>query len=331
MTADSSNDIEAEAPEVSAVPLAQRHGAPRPEQRARRTAKQLTKLWRHLLRFSGLTHVAQARAVTQQRIAAIDKQNQIQLLLDYSQRAHSGSPLPAFEDTEFRCFSQNGEDGLLLYLFALIGFSSRCAVEICASDGIQCNSANLIVNHGFSALLVDGRQRKLEQGRRFYEQCPEVSGNMPHLAHAWVTRDSIDALIAENGFRGEIDLLSIDLDGMDYWTWAVIECVTPRVVVAEYNNRFSAERAVSVPYSDNFRWPHKAQPGASLGALVKLGRERGYRLVGCQRSQFNAFFVARGEGEQWLPEIAAATCLGRELLPEAEQQRLVESDQWVEV
>jgi len=336
MPGDTSTDIEPQ-PATGTLSPARRHGAPRPGPRSlraatrRRTGKNLRKLWQHILRWFDMTHIAQARAITRQRIAAIDKQNQVRLLLDYADRARAGRPLPALEDSEFRCFSQNGEDGLLLYLFALIGFSSRCAVEVCAADGIQCNSANLIVNFGFSALLIDGRLRKIEEGRRFYEKCPEVAGNMPHLQHAWVTRNGIDGLIAKNGFIGEIDLLSIDLDGMDYWIWAAIECVTPRVVVAEDNNRFSADRAVSVPYSDDFQWSDEVQPGASLGALVKLGRERGYRLVGCQRSQLNAFFVARGEGEALLPEVAPETCLGRDLLPEADQEKLVASGQWVEV
>lgn len=319
------------------LPLARRHGAERvktpgsgPSSR-RRNAKTLTKAWRHLLRWTGLAPVQLAHATTQQRIASLDKQSQIRLLLDYKDRAMDGRPLPAFEDTEFRSFSQNGEDGLLLYLFALIGFRSRCAVEICASDGIQCNSANLIVNHGFSALLVDGRERKLEEGRRFYEKCPEVTDNLPHLEHAWVTRDTIDALIVRAGFEGEVDLLSIDLDGVDYWIWSAIQAVRPRVVVAEYNRFFSADKSVTVAYRDDFSWPGTSQPGASLGALVKLAKQLGYRLVGCQRSQFNAFFVHNSEGQDWLPEIAPETCLGRALLPEAEQQALLSAGPWVEV
>lgn len=158
-----------------------------------------------------------------------------------------------------------------------------------------------------------------------------MANNLPHLQHAWVTRDTIDELIVGAGFEGEIDLLSIDLDGVDYWIWQALQAVRPRVVVAEYNGRFSADKAVAVAYRDDFCWPDKVQPGASLGALVKLGAERGYRLVGCQRSQINAFFVADDEGLEWLPEIDPETCLGRRLLTDEEQQELLESGPWVEV
>lgn len=58
-------------------------------------------------------------------------------------------PAARVPDVEFKCFSQNGEDGILLYLFSLIGTVNRRAVEICAGDGIECNTANLIVNHGW--------------------------------------------------------------------------------------------------------------------------------------------------------------------------------------
>ncbi|MFT7465021.1 MAG: hypothetical protein ACI9EF_003381, partial [Pseudohongiellaceae bacterium] len=169
------------------------------------------------------------------------------------------------------------------------------------------------------------------EGRRFYEKCPEVQDNLPHLQHAWVTKDSIDALIVAAGFEGEIELLSIDLDGMDYWVWDAVKSVRPRVVVAEYNSIFSADKAVAVAYADDFRWPGKVQPGASLGALVKLAKASGYRLVGCQRSQFNAFFVDNNEGLDWLPEISPETCLGRRLLSEDEQQSQLVSGPWVHV
>ena len=80
---------------------------------------------------------------------------QLLLSLRYRDLARERLPLPALRDTEFRCFSQNGEDGLLLYLFALIGTTNRKVVEICAGDGIECNAANLIINHGWHGLLFD--------------------------------------------------------------------------------------------------------------------------------------------------------------------------------
>ena len=74
--------------------------------------------------------------------------SQILLRLKYQDLVRVGAELPSFADVEFQCFSQNGEDGILLYIMSLLGTTNRRVLEICAGDGIECNAANLIVNHG---------------------------------------------------------------------------------------------------------------------------------------------------------------------------------------
>ena len=103
--------------------------------------------------------------------------------------------MPSFEDTEFRAFSQNGEDGILLYVFSLIGMGGRRCVEICAGDGIECNTANLIVNHGWNGLLFDGDKRLIERGRAYYARLGGYVLLPPRLVNAWITRDNINELI----------------------------------------------------------------------------------------------------------------------------------------
>ncbi len=102
------------------------------------------------------------------QIPSVDKGTQILLQLKYRELLQRELPLPTFEDVEFRAFSQNGEDGILLYIFTLIGMMNRRAVEICAGDGIECNTANLIINHGWTALLFDGNSQLIERGKAFY-------------------------------------------------------------------------------------------------------------------------------------------------------------------
>lgn len=293
-----------------------------------RFGKLLQKLSRHATRWSGLGPVAAIKRKRLERIGAIDKQNQILLALRYAELRRTGAPLPALIDVEFSSFSQNGEDGVLLYILSLIGMGSRRCVEICAADGIQCNSANLIINHGFSALLIDGRERKVKEGRAFYAECPETSYRPPTLVHTWVKRDSIAALVGEHGFAGEIDVLTLDLDGVDFWIWEALECVKPRVVVVEYHGGWWPEDAVSVPYADDFQRGDR-YGGASLAAFVGLARRRGYRLVGAERRQLNAFFVAKGLGEDCLPEVATAKCLGRRRFTPEERARRLSEQNWV--
>src|SRR5690606_10522146 len=117
------------------------------------------------------------------------------------------------------------------------------------------------------------------------------------VACEFVTRDNINRILREHGVTGEIGLLSIDIDGMDYWIWEAITEVSPAIVVIEYNHRFGAERAVTVPYEENFdrreTHPSLVYYGASLKALEQLGDTKGYVLVGCGRAGLNAFFVRR--------------------------------------
>lgn len=251
---------------------------------------------------------------------------QILLSLKYKELLYKRAPLPKFEDVEFRAFSQNGEDGILLYLFSLIGTTNRKAVEVCAGDGIECNTANLIVNHGWNALLFDGNEENIRRGQQFYSTCKTTRFWPPTLVNAWITAENINSLIVDNGFEGEIDLLSLDLDGMDYWIWKAINCINPRVVVLEYNSLWGSEHTVTVPYKADFGAEHNEfgvdYGGASLPAFVKLGREKGYRLVGCQFYGFNAFFVRSGIGEDIFPEIPASKCFEHPSAQYAIKERL---------
>jgi hypothetical protein len=240
----------------------------------------------------------------------------VQLLLrqKYTELTENHLALPELTDTEFRCFSQNGEDGILLYIFSILGTTNRHVVEISAGDGIECNSANLIINHGWYGLLFDGDEQKISRGKEFYAKCQDTFAAPPTQVASWVTAENVNSLIADNGFAGDVDLLSLDIDGMDYWIWRAIRCISPRVIILEFNPVWGPDRAVSIPYRADYRIDYGRRPyygGGSLSAFVKLGREKGYRLVGIQRLGFNALFVRSGVGEDLLPEISSRQCFER--------------------
>ena len=239
---------------------------------------------------------------------------QIQLRLHYQSLARQKCRLPAFPDVEFKCFSQNGEDGILLYLFSLIGTVNRRAVEICAGDGIECNAANLIVNHGWQGLLFDGDSEQVGRGNAFYAACRTTWASPPTFVSAWITAENVNALVSSHGPIGPVDLLSLDIDGNDYWVWKALDCIEPRVVVLEFNGACGPDRSVAMSYVPDYRLDLATQPyrcGASLPAFVKLGRSKGYRLVGVQSLGFNAFFVRDGIGADVLPEVSARECYER--------------------
>jgi hypothetical protein len=271
------------------------------------------------------------------KLTTADKVSQLVLLNQYRTLARAQEPLPSFEDTEFRAFSQNGEDGVLLFVFGLLGMGERRCVEICAGDGVQCNTANLIVNHGWNGLLFDGDEELLQLGRAFYSRLGDTFSYPPKLVSAWINRDNVNELIEANGFDGPIDLLSLDLDGMDYWIWEAIEVVQPRVVIAEIQCIWGADRAVTVPYSENFQTQLTSHfgvySGASLPAFVKLARRKGYRLVGVQRLGFNAVFIQSGVGEDLFPEVTIESCVNRPFVSWAKREFLptVANLEWIDV
>ena len=187
---------------------------------------------------------------------------------------------------ELRMFSQNGEDGLLSYLFARLGGRSRRVVEIGIQDGTECNARNLIETFGWWGFLVEGDQQSAAGARAFYAGRAQVQ-------EAFVTRENVNDVLADAA--GEIDLLSIDIDGVDFWVWDAITAVRPRVVIIEYNAYLPPEEFRVVEYRPGFRryelHPSGYYFGASLEAYRSLGESKGYILVACESAGANAVFV----------------------------------------
>lgn len=269
-----------------------------------------------------------------------DAASQLQLKYMYGTIVKSGGALPALSEAGFKVFSQTDEDGILLYIFSIIGSATKTAVEICAGNGIECNTSNLIINHGWHGLLVDGNEARVKQGIQFYKQNPHTYVYPPTFAHCWLTRDNVNEVIRENGFGGEIDLLSIDMDGVDYWIWDAIKVIEPRVVVVEYQDIVGPDKALTVPYSDTFNaYEHPTTLGmpnfcgASLPAFVKLAKAKGYRLVGCNRYGYNAFFIKNPLGEKEIPEIDVRDCFKHPKVLWGMKERFptVKDYPWVEV
>ena len=118
-----------------------------------------------------------------------------------------------------------------------------------------------------------------------------------------------------------MDFLSLDLDGMEYWIWKALECIRPRVVVCETHNVIGADKALTVPYDPDFRITTPDHNGASLAAMTKLAKSRGYRLVGAHRYGFNAFFIREGVGEELLPAVSVSSCLQHPYAKHAVRER----------
>ena len=270
-------------------------------------------------------------------LAGADRGTQIALTLAYQDRLASGRALPDFADVEFKNTAQQGEDGILLFIFALAGHGSRRAVEMCAGNGIECNSANLILHHGWDALLCDGNARLVDAGRRFYAKYFETKRVPPKVKQTWITADNAQALVEQHGFADDLDLLSLDMDGIDYWIMDALQ-VRPRVIVCEYNNRLPAGVSITVPYDGGFTVEGDQAAGegffgASLGAFVSLLGGRGYRLVGANRHNTNAFFLREDVLTGVLPAVTDESCLSSKWATTMHRRwwASLESRPWVKV
>ena len=187
----------------------------------------------------------------------------------------------------FKVYSQNDEDGIIEEIFNRIGTTNKTFVEFGVEDGLESNG-HYLLHKGWRGLWIEGDQKSFEKiFSRFF---PVIRTGQLSCTLDFITKDNINDLIS-NVISGEIDLLSVDVDGNDYYIWQAINVVRPRVVVIEYNAKFPPNHEWKMAYNEKYIWNGSDCHGASLKALELLGRKLGYRLVGTNLSGVNAFFV----------------------------------------
>jgi hypothetical protein len=196
----------------------------------------------------------------------------------------------------FQLRSQFEEDGIVLALLERVGVTTRRFVEIgCGRSG--GNSATLALDCGWEGLMIDGSGPAIDKLRQQLAINPRVTATC-----AMVLPENVNDLLSEHGYTGEVDVLSLDIDSYDYWVLDALHVCSPRVLITEYNAAFGGTRAVTIPYPQPLQGTPKGYHGASLGALVLAARRKGYRLVLCDESGVNAFFVRHDLAPE-LPEL----------------------------
>jgi len=201
----------------------------------------------------------------------------------------------ALSEAEFKVFSQFGDDGIIQYVINRLNLpqEDRKFVEFGVESYQESNTRFLLVNNNWSGLIIDASEaymNAVKQGGLYWKyDLTAVS--------SFITRDNINSLIKNAGFEGPIGLLSIDIDGNDYWVWEAISVVNPAIVVAEYNGIFGANAPVTIPYQENFdrKAAHYSHLywGCSLAALCHLAAKKGYAWIGCNSAGNNAYFVKK--------------------------------------
>jgi SAM-dependent methyltransferase len=192
----------------------------------------------------------------------------------------------ALTSSELRCFSQHGEDGVIAEILARVGHASRFFVEFGVGSGREGKCVFLADVLGWHGVFIEPVEQAYSELRNKYAANSAVT-----TVNAIVTPANVEDLFGEAGVPPEPDVLSIDVDGQDYWIWEALDAYRPRVVVIEYNAVLPSGRELVQPrgYADG--WDGTDYFGASLDALCTLAERKGYRLVHTDLSAANAFFA----------------------------------------
>ncbi len=189
---------------------------------------------------------------------------------------------------EFQYFSQHGEDGMIQEIFRRIGTTNRFFVEFGIGDGNIANTTFLLLL-GWQGCWLEGKEqyvRSIQEQFKFL-----IDQNKLKVKQAFIYAENIEDLLGSLSCPKEPDLLTIDIDGNDYWVWKAIQNYRPRVVVLEYNAIFRPPVEFVVKYEPNKVFPITSHFGASLKSFELLGREKGYCLVGSNFTGVNTFLV----------------------------------------
>lgn len=191
----------------------------------------------------------------------------------------------------YKVYSQNDKDGIIQEIFRRIGTTNKRFIEFGVQNGLESN-CHYLLHKGWSGLWIEGSPKDVKEIHARFR--PVIKSGQLKARNAFITRDNINELFTEEGFTGEIDLLSIDIDGNDYYIWQAIKAVKPRVVIIEFNGKFPPDLEWKQAYNSKHVWDGSDWQGASLKSYELLGRELGYQLVGTNFNGVNAFFV-RGD------------------------------------
>ena len=199
-------------------------------------------------------------------------------------------PNADFREVGFTVFSQWDEDGIIQYLINKIPIANKTFIEFGVENYEESNTRFLLINNHWKGMVLDGCEPDIQ-----YVQTDPIHWQFDLQAKCeWITKDNIDALLQDSGFASDVGLLSIDIDGNDYWIWKAIQSLRPRIVIVEYNSLFGLS-PISVPYAPAFdrTAAHYSNLyyGCSLGALQHLARQKGYILLGSNILGHNAFFL----------------------------------------
>ncbi len=199
----------------------------------------------------------------------------------------------SLKESNFKIFSQWGEDGIIQFLVKNLRIKNKTFIEIGVEDFIESNCRFLMMKDNWKGLVVDGSIKNIDNLKKMYffwkyDLCAVCE---------FITKENINQIITNSGFESEVGILSVDLDGIDYFVLDAINVIQPSILICEFNSVFGPERKISIPYDQKFNRTvaHYSNLywGTSLPALNYVAEKKGMVLVGVNNAFNNAFFVQK--------------------------------------
>jgi hypothetical protein len=211
-------------------------------------------------------------------------------------------------EVEFSVFSQWGEDGIIDWLISQFNYIPERFVEFGVGDYLESNTRFLIKTRNWQGLILESNR----------SDCAKIILDPIYwrydliLKNVFITKKNINKLIRNNLTNLEVGLLSIDLDGNDYWIIEAINCIEPYIVVCEYNSIFGDKKMITTPYKSSFsrNSSHYSNLffGSSIKALIRLMKDKGYAFIGSNLNGVNAFFIRNDYAKNILKKIKKVQC-----------------------
>ncbi|HVU57454.1 MAG TPA: hypothetical protein VHD83_20465 [Puia sp.] len=195
-------------------------------------------------------------------------------------------------DVEFQVYSQWGDDGIIQWLINKVDMPNKTFVEFGVQDYTESNTRFLLVNNQWEGLVMDGSEKYMN----FVKNDRISNHHHIHAKNVFITRENINQLLSNLPFDKPLDILSIDIDGNDYYIWKEVNVVNPILVISEYNAIFGLN-PWTIPYKADFVRPYDNPTmifyGTSLQSLCDLAEEKGYYFIGCNSAGNNAYFLRK--------------------------------------
>jgi hypothetical protein len=195
------------------------------------------------------------------------------------------------DDVSFKVYSQNNEDAILEYLILSLKLKNIKFIEIGTEDYSESNTRFIYEKYNCDGLIIDNTKNLTSKISKLLYIW---KGNL-RIEEKFVNKNNVNTLINKHFPNKNVDIFSLDVDGVDYWILKELPDNLSKIIVAEYNPYFGPDLEVTVPYSDNFNRSeyHSSNLcfGMSLRALINLMENKGYSFIGSASLRCNAFFI----------------------------------------